>query len=125
MDGQQSQYLPAAVESSLPATLRPALVSTLTVPTVREVTTTPGTPVLLCPASSPRIAFIVLRGPLQAGTAFVSPDPRANVYGVPITGPGGFAIVTRDVWFSIAGNAWYIDSQNVETVLVYDLIRTM
>lgn len=125
MDGFSNDGIGAGVERGLPAAFRPQLTSILTPGVLSSVTTTPGTPVLLIRASPARISFVMLRAPASAGFLSISPTPTPMVGGVRVDGPGGFAIVSQDVWFSLTTYDWYIDSQNPETVQVINMSRNL
>lgn len=125
MDGFSSDGIGVGVERGLPAAFRPQLTSILTPGVLSSVTTTPGTPQLLLRASPARISFVMLRSPTSAGFLSISPTPTPMTGGVRVDGPGGFAIVSQDVWFSLTTYDWYIDSQNPETVQVIDMSRNL
>lgn len=123
MDDSDPVRLPLALQQTLPVVLRPGVVG-VAAPSTRRTLTLPAlTQMTLVVPNPGRISFYVLRLASAAGVMSLSPLAPTSEGGVTVTGPGGFAAMTADVWFSLIQERWFISSAAGEDVTVIEIAR--
>lgn len=102
---------------------RPALSNAITPAVFRPVVLPAAVATPLVLASPARISWVLLRNVSAVGMLAFSPLSDPTVGGLRIDGPGGFAMVSQDVWFSLTTWPWFAYSAMGETVFVAEMAR--